>query len=74
MLEIDEMMPFYICGDKEMHELCQARYCGACKHITNPSFAKNKEAVELFNKFCETFHVCIDDYGRLVCTEKEVTK
>lgn len=72
MLEIEEMMPFYICK-KDNVRCNQSITCGGedCNHTTFPIHAKNTESIELFNRFFDTFHVCVDDYGRLVCTEKE---
>lgn len=70
MLEIDEKVPFYICEFENLGgdgPNCYAE----CHHTTSPFHAKHKEAVDIFNKFCDTFHVCVDDYGRLICTEKE---
>lgn len=75
MIEIDEVMPFYICGEKvdagecivdENHYYCSEE----CHHITNPMYAKNKETIKLFEKFVDTFDVIVDDNGRLVCIEK----
>ncbi len=78
MLEIEETMPYYICefenfGDDGpscfVNGVCQKE----CHHTISPFHAKHKEAIDIFNKFCDTFHVCVDDYGRLVCTEKEAS-
>ncbi len=60
MLEIEEVIPYYLEIDEE----------GG--HIQNPLYAKNQESVIIFEKFFETFHVVIDEYGRLVCTERKV--
>lgn len=77
MLEIDEKMPFYICEYSECNSgfKCPVNSHGCyedCKHTTSPFHAENPESVKIFEKFCDTFHVVVDDYGRLVCTEKEV--
>ena len=78
MLEIEEKIPHYICENAEhgIERNCleNGKPCyWDCHHVTNPGFAKNKETVDIFNKFCDTFHVCVDDYGRLLCTEKEAS-
>lgn len=74
MLEIDEMMPFYIC-EKRKDGKCVLNECNdccdECKHTTNLMYAKNPDAAATFGKFFDTFNVVIDDYGRLVCMEKE---
>lgn len=74
MVEIDEVMPFYICK-KQADGKCVLNNSNdcfeECNHTTNPAFAKDHESVNIFEKFCDTFHVVVDDYGRLVCTEKE---
>ena len=74
MLEIDEKVPFYICSKKTDGKcvLNENNECfEECNHISIPVHAKHKNAVVLFEKFCDTFNLVIDDYGRLVCTEKE---
>lgn len=76
MLEIEEIKPAYIC---EYHECDSGQPCPEnkdgcieeCHHTSNPFHAENPESVKIFEKFCDTFHVVVDDYGRLVCTEKE---
>lgn len=76
MFEIDGMRPFYICN--------RARFCASsvtcnsidgCKHTVDKTFAKNKEAVEVFEKFKEMFDICyVDENGILICAEKERNK
>ncbi len=71
MLEIDELVPVYICNRERnchyMNKFCCDEHCS---HTFYPGNAKNKESIELFIKFCETFNVVVDDYGRLICTER----
>ena len=76
MLEIDEVMPHYICEYEECNSgfKCPENNKGCyeeCKHTTSPFHAMNRETVALFMKFCDTFNVVVDDYGRLLCVEKE---
>ena len=73
MMEIDEVMPYYLCNGARM---CgdNKQWCGqddGCKHTTCELFAKNEESVELFKRFTDSFHFVVDDYGKLICTEKE---
>lgn len=72
MLEIDEMMPFYICeGSKDVCYVNGKLCWDECHHTTLPVHVKNEESIDIFNKFSNTFHVAVDDMGRLVCFEKE---
>ena len=74
MFEIDDLRAFYICN--------KARFCtgspmccdiDGCKHTVDKVFAKNKEAVEVFDKFKEMFDICyVDENGVLICAEKEI--
>ena len=59
MLEIEEVIPEYFVVDGENAQ------------TVNPYYAKNQDAVRIFNEFRNTFFVWVDDYGRLVCSEKE---
>lgn len=58
MLEIEEVIPFYLRIDED-------------EHTTNPFYARNQEMVKLFEEFNKAFHVVVDDYGRLICTERK---
>ena len=59
MLEIEEVIPEYFVVDSNHAQ------------TVNPYYAKNQDSVRIFNEFRERFFVWVDDYGRLVCTEKE---
>ena len=76
MLEIDEIVPFYLCkgGSSDICVVNMLSCYEDCKHVTIPTFAKNESSVKIFEKFCETFNVVVDDYGRLNCFEKEEEK
>lgn len=59
MLEIKEVIPQYFVAGSEHAQ------------TANPCYAKNWDAVRIFNEFRDTFFVWVDDQGRLVCAEKE---
>lgn len=71
MIEINEIMPLYICN--RTPECSASPTCGEdeCNHTTSPFSAANRESVEVFNKFAELFYVYVDDMGRLNCVEKD---
>lgn len=72
MLEIEEVMPFYLCNGPTAGFVCVDEECDeGCKHTTLGNFAKNPHSVRLLKKFVETFDFIVDDYGRLQCWEKE---
>ena len=75
MLEINEVRPFYICkgdGNKKCILSVNGLEChNDCHHTTFEIHAKNKESVDLFTEFFNKFHVIVDDYGRLICTERK---
>ena len=71
LIEIEEVVPYYICN--------KSRYCNKsegcggefCHHTISPMFANNQEAITVLEEFKRRFHVVVDDYGRLICTERE---
>lgn len=71
MIEINEIMPLYICNQKMDCNVSVT--CGGdeCIHTTSPFNAANPEAVDIFNKFAELFYVYVDDMGRLNAVEKD---
>ena len=71
MIEINEIMPLYICGKEKDCNVSPS--CGedGCNHTTSPFNAANPETVDIFNKFAELFYVYVDDMGRLNCVEKD---
>ncbi len=75
MIEIDEIVPFYICKMAESeYEPClvNGHPCFPdCEHVQNPMFAKNEESVKIFEAFAERFGCVVDDNGRLCVWEKE---
>ena len=75
MIEIDEIMPFYLCSkfNKEFEPcLVNNKPCfDECKHVQNPLFARDQEAVKIFETFVDRFNCLVDDNGRLCVWEKE---
>ncbi len=73
LIEIEEIVPYYICN--------KSRYCNKsegcggdmCHHTISSTFAQNQDSIALLEEFKKRFHVVVDDYGRLICTEKEET-
>lgn len=70
MIEIEEIHPLYICNRSRACSCSQGCGDGQCEHTTCSVFAQNKEAVNVLNKFMETFHVVVDDNANLVVTER----
>ena len=72
MIEIDEMVPLYICERSLGSCFSNSQLCDdECKHTWTPIHAVDQTAVSVFEEFASRFNVCVDDYGRLICTEKE---
>lgn len=69
MIEINEVIPFYTCNKTQDCRVSVT--CGDCVHTQCEIFAKNANAVEIYNLFCDTFGCIVDDYGRLLVYEKE---
>lgn len=73
LIEIEEVVPYYICN--------KSRYCNKsegcggdmCHHTISSTFAQNQDSIALLEEFKRRFHVVVDDYGRLICTEREET-
>ena len=67
MLDVEGAKALFLCNGK--------RCCGdcteECKHTPVEEYAKNKDSVELFKKFTESFSFVIDDDGKLLCWEKD---
>lgn len=70
MMEIDEIIPYYICDQQKECRVSCTCVEDCCRHTTDVLHFKNQASVELLNKFFDTFHVCLDDNGRLLCTER----
>ena len=71
MIEIDEAVPYYICERPGIcHENDEPCF-EECHHTTSPFHAKNPNTRVIFEEFMNTFHVVVDENGRLICTEKE---
>ena len=71
MIEITESMPYYICNKER---LCSIEGgCGEdmCNHTTYPLYAKNDDAIGIFEEFTRRFDLSVDEMGRLICMEKE---
>jgi hypothetical protein len=67
-----DLKPLYLCNRKRP---CNTQECGNdwwCNRVTetNKEFAKNKGAVELYEKFMKSFYF-ISDGETLYCIEKE---
>lgn len=71
MLEIDEIMPLYLCDKNGCDDSSKEFGCGDCAHTTNELLAKNKESIDILNRFRDAFNCIVDDYGRLQVWEKE---
>lgn len=74
MIEINEIMPLYLCrrdADCSTSVTCANQDEDCCKHTTCELYAKNADAVMIFNLFADTFDCVVDENGRLVITEKE---
>ena len=75
MLEIDEIMPYYICKRDQYDCLIDGNGCfEECHHTSFPLHAKNQESVAILEAFTKRFSLVVDAYGRLVCTEREDAK
>ena len=67
--------PLYICNKNR--ECAKSEGCvindGTCSLTTNPDYAKNQEAVDIYNKFFETFDPIYeeDSNGLIGYVEKE---
>lgn len=70
MIEIEEIHPIYICNKARTCSNSPGCGDGMCEHTTCSMFAKNKEAVEVLEKFMDMFHVVVDDNANLVVTER----
>ncbi len=70
-MEIEEVMPLYLCNQEDCIDKAWKEECGECVHTSNEQFAKNQESVELFKKFCDTFSLALDENGRLIVWENE---
>ncbi len=70
MLEINEAIGYYICDKAK--DCCTCETCGGeyCNHTTDPLHIANSESAKLLDDFMKKFHVAVDDYGRLTCTER----
>ena len=70
MIEIGDIHPLFLCNKSSPG--CGSGECfEGCKHTTCELFAKNKDAIRIFNEFCDTFRCIVDDNGNLQIWEKE---
>lgn len=74
MLEIENHEGFFICDHKKNvrcgRESCEFSEEAMCQHTHEKDYALNKESIDIFNKFFETFNVVIDDNMILLAWEK----
>lgn len=65
------MIVYYICNKEKF---C-AKYggCGGdmCNHTSDIHFAKNDDAIRIFNEFIKTFELHVDEDMRIYAVEKE---
>ena len=68
------MIVYYICNKEKF--CARDGGCGSdmCNHTSDVHFAKNDDAIRIFNEFVKTFEIHVDDDKCIYAIEKEEEK